>query len=254
MIALRPLVFTSVLFVIPSMLVGQDSEKALRTVSTSGESVVYVTPDEAVITFGLQSFDKDLPAAKRSNEEGSQRLTSAVKGLGIEPKYFATDNLEVGVRYEVDRGTGQTANIAGYEAKRTYMIKLKDMSKLQPYVDTILNNGANVFSGIEFRSSELRKHRDEARRMAAKAAREKADALAKELGCKVGAARTIKEADNSWRPYSSGRVAASLMMNSFEEVPSSELPEMETMPLGQIAISGKVDVTFDITPEADGVE
>jgi uncharacterized protein YggE len=46
---------------------------------------------------------------------------------------------------------------------------------------------------VEFRTTELKKHRMLARKEAAKAAREKADVLATELGAKVGAVRTITD-------------------------------------------------------------
>src|SRR5260370_27188660 len=60
--------------------------------------------------------------------------------------------------------------------------------------------GANHIGGVEYQSSELRKYTDEAGDAAAKAAREKADALAKALGNQIGKTYSIEEVQQSERP------------------------------------------------------
>src|SRR4051812_31819261 len=129
-----------------------------RTVNTSGEAVVYVRPDEAVVGFGIESFGDTLDKAKQQNEEGSTRLLKAIKGLGIEDKHVQTDTVQIEIHYK--EPAHPTLGIEGYFARRAYSVTLKDIKQLEKLVDTALKNGANQLSGFEYRTSQLRKYRD----------------------------------------------------------------------------------------------
>jgi hypothetical protein len=70
-----------------------------RTITSSGEAVVYVVPDEAVVSFGVETFDADLDKSKSKNDEASSRLIKAIKALNIEEKHIQTDTMQVEIRY-----------------------------------------------------------------------------------------------------------------------------------------------------------
>jgi len=55
----------------------------------------------------------------------------------------------------------------------------------------------NFLLGVDFRTTELKKYREQARELAARAAREKADKIAAVLGESVGHAITINEGYNA---------------------------------------------------------
>jgi uncharacterized protein YggE len=218
---------------------------AQPSINTSGESIVYVKPDEAIINFGVEILHKELDQAVAQNDEASARLVKAIKGLGIEPQHLQTDHLEVHIRY-----TSNNLAIEGYTTRRGYSITLKDIGKLETLVQTGLKNGANTLMGVEFRTTELRKYRDQARKMAIKAAKEKAVALAEELDCRVLAPRSIQEGVaysgyyGGWWGWRGGNAMA---QNSVQSAPGGGGGvEGETMPLGQIAVRASVGVTFDL--------
>lgn len=213
------------------------------SVSTTGDAVVYVRPDEAVVSFGVETYDPSLDLSKTQNDEKSATLVKAVLALGIDAKFLSTDRMEVELRY-ADRGK-PIAGIEGYYARRWYSVHLKDVTLLEKLIDTVLKSGANRLSGIEFRTSELRKHRDQARKMAIRAAREKAELLAAELGAGVGGPRTISESGSYG--YFGGR---NWSFNNYSQNAVQVMPGRgdggETTPLGQIAVSATVAVTFDL--------
>jgi uncharacterized protein YggE len=215
-----------------------------RTVSTTGDAVVYVTPDEVIVSFGVETFHRQLDYAKASNDEASNRLLKAIKDMKIEEKHVQTAQLEVEIRYQ--NNSHPAAGIEGYNARRAYSVTLKDVKLFEKLVDVGLKNGANRLMGFEFRTTELRKHRDEARKMAIKAAQEKAAALAGELKCKIGAPRTIGEGGGYWggRWNWQGNVSG---QNAAQAVGGAE-PGGETLPLGQIGVNAQVSVTFDLVP------
>ena len=86
-------------------------------------------------------------------------------------------------------------------------------------------------------SSDLRQHKDEARIMAARAAREKAELLAKELGVKVGKAFSIQETSTDW--YNNLRNVA---QNNVSEEPA----DGSSLNAGMIEVSSSVQVSFRI--------
>jgi uncharacterized protein YggE len=212
-----------------------------RTISTSGESIVYVVPDEVVINLGVETFNADLEKSRSENDERSARMLKAIKALGVEDKHVQSDTLNVEIQYGDRR-----SSVVGYAARRSYSITLKDTKLFEKLVPTALQNGGNQIHGFQFRTSELRKHRDAARKMAIKAAKEKAVALAGELEMKVGKPRTINESGGYF--YGGGWGGNSFANGSQNAVQAAggEGESGETTPLGQIAVRADVSVTFDM--------
>jgi uncharacterized protein YggE len=218
------------------------AEEAPPSIATNGESIVYVTPNEVIVSFGIETFDADLDKAKSLNDQRASKLVQAIKGLGIEAKYIQTDNLMIELSYRSNR---PWEGIAGYFARRAYSVTLKDVKLFEKLIDTGLKNGANQLQGFTFRTTELRKYRDQARSMAAKAAREKAEALAKELDCSVGRPRQISEGYEGYYGGYTGRMNV-MSQNAVQFMPAPASEETETMPLGQIAVRAQISVTFDL--------
>lgn len=228
-----------------------EEQAPARSISTSGEAVVYVKPDEVIVNFGVRSFDASLDRAKAQNDEASARLLKAVRALGVEERYVQADALTVSLRYVESNHPAR--GVEGYDAHRSYAVRLKDVKLFERLTDAALKNGANELSGFQFRTSELRKHRDHARKLAIKACREKADALAAELGAKVGSPRTITEG-GGWG-YWGGSYGGNRWVNAQQNVQFNDAApgaaggddgQQETMPLGQIAVTATVSVAFDL--------
>jgi len=63
------------------------------TISVNGEAVVKVQPDEISITFGIETWDKNVMVAKQENNEIMKRAVTAIKEAGIEDNDIQTDYL-----------------------------------------------------------------------------------------------------------------------------------------------------------------
>lgn len=211
-------------------------------ISTTGEAIVYVVPDKVTVSLGTLSHDSDLDKAKGMNDKATESLIKAITALGIDSKEISTDTLQVEVHY---RNSSYAREIEGYSVRRGYAVTLKDPKLLEKLVDTALKNGANEIGGIAFETTELRKFRDQARQMAVKAAKEKAEALAGELDCKVGRPTRITEGGGSiWGGYN--RISlANGFQNAAQNVQGGG-EGGETMPLGKIAVQASVSVTFEL--------
>lgn len=224
-----------------------------RTINTSGDATVYVAPGEVVVNIGVETFDPQLDQAKALNDQACSRLLKAIKEMQIEDKRVQTAHLDLDIRYHDSNHPSR--GIEGYYARKMYSVTLKDPKQFETFVDTALKNGANRLLGFEFRDTELRKHRDEARKMAIRAAKEKAEALAAELNCRIGSPRSIHEnswgyvgyASNfwAWGGWGGGQYSSQNSMQSIGGAGEGG----ETMPLGQIGIRANVQVVFDLVPQ-----
>jgi uncharacterized protein YggE len=228
---------------LPVGLCRADQTPPPRTVATAGESIVYVTPDEVIVNFGVETFGEALDKAKSDNDAQSAKLVKAIAALGVEKKDLQTDNLQVEVEY---KGNHVYEGVRGYVARRGYSVKLRDTKLFEKLVDAALKNGANQINGFEFRTTELRKYRDQARSMAIKAAKEKAVALAADLACGVGKPQQITEGYEGYFGGYNLRMNA-MAQNAMQSAPGGAGEGDETLSLGQIAVRAQVNVTFDLT-------
>ena len=223
------------------------TDVAPRTISTSGEADVNVVPDEVTLTLGVETSDKDLETAKSQNDARVKKIMAVAKDAGIDPHLLKTDYLSLEPRYE---SRNNERLFLGYWVRKSLTITLRDVSKFEDVLGRSLAAGANYVHGVDFRTTELRRHRDRARSMAIQAARQKAIALAAELGQKVGKPRSIQEGGSGWYSgYGSwwgsrwGNYASqNVVQNAGGSSSSAEGP----LALGQIAVRASVSVTFEL--------
>ena len=135
--------------------------------------------------------------------------------------------------------------------RRAYSVTLKDVKRFEKLVDVALKNGANRLLGFEFRTTDLRKHRDEARKNAILAAKEKAQALAAALGQELGDPTSIGEGwhglvgnRRSWWGWQRGG-----MSQNYTSHAGNGGTGGATLPLGEIGVSARINVSFQMRPK-----
>ena len=216
-----------------------------RTITTNGEALVQVVPDHVVLNVGVETYRPTLDAARQANTAECARLLSAIKNLGVPERDIQTDVLNVDIDY---KSSNERRAIEGYYVRRAYSVTLNDTKRFEALVDTALNNGANKMMGFEFKTRDLRKHRDQARQMAIKAAREKAQALAAALGATVGVPRTIHEGSadyySSYRSWWGWGYSGGASQNAVSVQGGAGESGGETLPLGYLGVRAQVSVSF----------
>ena len=221
---------------------GRRSDRGL--IAVTGEAEVQVAPDEFVLALGIETRGLDLAAATRANDEAVARIISLAKDAGVEEKLVQTGYVNVQPVYDDQRERARPLTLLGYVVERSVVVTLKDVRKLSGLRAAAVAAGANRLYGLQMRTSELRKHRDQARLMAVRAAREKAVAIASELGRKIGRAHRV-ELD---QPTASER---SPFANYAQNVQASANSGGEDagdagFAAGQISVSARVKVEFEL--------
>ena len=216
-----------------------------NSISVNGEAEIRVVPDEVALTLGVETFDKILKSAKSLNDERIKKTIAVAKGYGILAEHIQTDYIGIEPRYQ---NYDLTKDLLGYAVRKTVVIRLKDISKFEDLLSDALEAGVTHVHGIEFRTTELRKHRDEARKLALKAAREKAELLANEVGRKLGKALSIGELSfGYWSSYGSGwgnRYGSGMSQNVVQNIGGASMGSDSTLAPGQIAIRATVGASF----------
>lgn len=216
------------------------------TITVTGQAEIRVVPDEVVYVLEVERVDKDVAAAKNQTDETVRQVLALARRHGIEPQNVQAGHISVGRRYEeVDHDnndeTPDRREFVGFEVSKTVVIRQRDLTRFEPLLSDILGAGVTAVRDVEFRTTQLRQHKDRARAMAIRAAQEKATALTREVGQTIGKAVSITEEDPDGSARSNNFAAnASTTVSggySAEEENSSFSP-------GMITVRARVQVSF----------
>ena len=209
----------------------------LVTVAGTGE--VKVQPDEIMVTLAVDVRDKSLEQARKQNDDKVASILTYLKKYGVEPKHVQTAYMTVQPIYNNSEFSQAAPDF--YIAQKTITVLVKKADKFDEMLSGVFKAGANRVDGIEFRTSELKKHREQARKLAVQAAKEKATQLTGELGTKVGRVYAISESTSGGNfpmPYRG-------VMNQMREAASMDAGGA-TIAAGQITVSSTVEASFVI--------
>jgi hypothetical protein len=220
-----------------------------RRVTVVGEAEVRVVPDEVILTLGIETWDKNLDLAKRQNDEILASVLDLADGLDIPSEHVQTDYVSIDPRYR--DGYYEQRDFIGYFVRKNVVITLRDLEHFETLLSGALEAGVNYVHGVEFRTTELRKHRDEARALAINAAREKAIALAGELDQDVGEPLSVQEEQASWwssyNAWWGGRWGSGMSQNVIQEIGGATVLTDSSLAPGQIKVSARVSASFELS-------
>lgn len=214
-----------------------------RTIQVSGSASVKIVPDRVLVQIGVQSNASTIHGAQVTNNTTIQKVIRALQTAGIESKDISTDHYIAQPIYE----DYTNLYIKGYRINNMVAVTLRDVDKTSEVIVSALEAGANQIANIQFYTSELRKYRDQARDLAVKAAKEKAQALAGAAGAQTGCVLRISENSrsyyNGWYGRDFGTMSQNVTQNAVSPSQGAQ-DDSGPVSLGQISVEATVDVTF----------
>jgi uncharacterized protein YggE len=229
-----------------ALLLITTSALAQGSITTSGSADILVEPDQVEFTVGVETMHVSLEMAKQLNDAAVAKTIAAAKRNGVPAAAIQTDYISIEPNYDYEHRERLTPT--SYVVRRSIVITSKDIPNFERLLSALVEAGANRVRSIRFMTTKLREHRDTARRMAAKAALEKAQLLAETLGGTVGKATQISEANDWWSSsYASWWGGnANVMANVSQNVNVAGGDTNSDSPLapGRIAVKATVNVTF----------
>jgi len=170
-----------------------------RTISVTGTSEVFLTPDIAYISIGVHSEAESAKAAFEANNSQTQAVIDAIKGQAVEAKDIQTTNFSI---YQNQKYSPTGEDLGTYfMTDNTVYVTIRDITKIGDILDASVSAGANNIYGITFdvqdKSSVLASGRDQA----VADARSQAEQLVTAIGASLGEVQTISYYSSSPGPY-----------------------------------------------------
>ena len=214
------------------------------TVQVTGTAEIQVVPDEVTFALRVTKSDKSLQVAKTQNDQNIAAIIALTKRFAIDAKDVRTDFISVSEKFDrvkpKDDDEYQSV-FAGYTVSKTIVVKLRDLSRFENFLSEVIKIGVTQISSVSFQSSQIRKHKDQARAAAIRAAKEKAQAITSEIGQSIGKAVSIEEEDVDADSRSSN---ANVTSNSISFGLYDVSGNSETIAPGTITIRARVTARF----------
>ena len=169
------------------------SQSNNRTMSVSGSGSVKVPADTARLTFSVITKEATALNSVQNNAVRMNKVYDALKNAGIPDTSISTSNYSL---YQESVYKDGKSEHGLYVTSNNIVVILDDVEKSGFVIDTAISAGVNRMNGISFFVKDSNAALNEARVLAFKQAKEKAELYAKEAGCKLGRVLSISENDN----------------------------------------------------------
>lgn len=218
------------MFLFVSVTYAQEMRQ-IPQISVTGEGKVKVVPDQAILMATIETKGNDAKAVKKLNDQKMEAVLKFIKKMNLNPADYKTQRVSLNPQYDYEKKKHS------YNATQTIEIVLKNLANYDEMMEGIVDEGINRIDNVTFQSSRLAQYQSEARKLAMKEAKQKAEDYVSVLGQKIGHALTIS--DNSQTQYPQPFYGAMKTM-AMDENSSAR----ETLALGEINIVANVSVSF----------
>ena len=208
---------------------GQEAEATAelpRYITVTGSGEIQIVPDLVHVSLGIENQDRDLQAAREENARRTREVLAVAGKFGIPEHRTRTAHLRIEPRY-----SHKNQELQDYFVRRAVDLAMDDLSQFEALLAALVEAGVVKVHGLKFDHSQIDVQRAEARLLAVRNARDKAEALADELDQMIGAPMEITE---GVRPMPLGRGA----------VPAAMDTSAQTLAPGLITVGARVTVRF----------
>lgn len=210
----------------------ESQTQLVDTVTVNGTGCRSATPDEGIITLGVQNEAPGAAEALEANSGAMTAVVEAVRSAGVPEQSITTRNVSLSPMVTYDPQTGEQKT-QGFRAENQVTIRLSDTALVAKVLEVGAAAGANTISGPEWRLGDNTPAASEALVKALASARTKAEALGTAAGLKLGDVVSISE----------GHTTSPVL---YAEDRSAEAALAQTVPVnpGQMEIEATVTVTY----------
>lgn len=213
-----------------------ESNATMRTITVTGHGAITVTPDIASVTLGMTNTSRTLEAAQTDVSDRLAAVTKVLEANGVAKDDIQTAGYNVSIQYDYDRD-GNLKGISGYTVSSGLNVTVRKVADLGVILDQSVTAGANLVSNVSFNVSDPSKPASQARALAVKDARAKADEYAKASGTVVTGVVSIEETS---APQPAPRVM------SAEAAPSGGAAKAVPVSAGTTEVDVDITIVFEI--------
>ena len=221
-------VLTASSFISTSLMAADVSFPHLET---TGMGEIVTSPDMAVFSVQVSEIRKSAKDAKSAVDDVIAAFNKRLEDEGVARTDIESTNITLRPEYQYKKDSKPA--LIGYRANRNVNVTVRDLAKLNSYLDGALGDGINSITNIKLKVSDESKFIEQARQAAILDAKEKAASLAKGFGEVVDGVWRITYRNSSPRP---------MLMRSMEMDSSANIES--TYQDAKIIIRDEVDVVF----------
>ena len=207
--------------------------KPIPQINVTGEGKIKTAPDQVTILATVETKGTNAKEVKKQNDQQMETVLKLVKSMNLAPADYKTKRVSLNPQYDYEKKKHT------YNATQTIEIVLRDLSKYDELMEGLVDNGINRIDNVTFQSSKLAQYQSEARKLAMKDAKMKAEEYVSVLGQKVGGAITITDNTQTYYPQ------PVYAMKTMAMEGDSASPR-QTMAAGEIEITANVNVSFKL--------
>lgn len=219
------------------------------TISVSGEGEVLAKPDIGQFSFSVRAEGVDAVEAQNNSAEAINAILVYLEESGIDEKDIKTENYNLSPKYKYEERVcafggycppGERV-IDGYEVFQNVSVKVRDLDIAGTLISGAGERGATNISSLQFTIDDESSLQAEARAKAIADAKEKAEALAKDLGMKLDRIVGFYEGGNGG--YVKMERAVMEMDSADEGIGGGIAP---SLPTGENEIRSMVTITYEL--------
>lgn len=163
---------------------------ASRTINVSGEGRVSLPPDVVMMDLGVSVRDEGLGAAQSQAADQMRSVIDALRASGVAENDIQTSNYSI----YAERDYNQPEQpLIGYTVSQTVVAKVRELDNAGSVIEAAVEAGANQVNNVWFALENPEEAVRQARELAVKNARAKAEELARLTNSTLGPVQTISE-------------------------------------------------------------
>jgi uncharacterized protein YggE len=184
----RVAIFSLLLLISPA-LAEEKVRARIFQITVPASASAEVVPDTATLRLAVTTERKSSREAATENARTATRLIEEIRALGIEARDVRTIAVTVAPVYSEERDpSGRIVKriLTGYRALNSLELRVREIGKVGPIAQQLIEKGGNILSGINFSVSNAEQHRDKLRVEAMQEAARRAKIYTDAIGVKLG--------------------------------------------------------------------
>lgn len=171
------------------MFVNQSIQRP-QGINVFGSHLIRAEPDYASIRFSVVITAEGPADSLAESAAAVVRVREPLRDAGVAEADETSSRVELSLGFE---GYGEKRRAVGYQAARGFQILVRDLAAIEPLLVALVDAGAKLIQSVSYKTSDIRALRAQAREVAVRAARAKADSYAQAAGVRVGRAIHIED-------------------------------------------------------------
>ena len=170
-----------------------------HTLNADGTGTVYVVPDIARVSIGVNTQNENVATALSENTRDANAILQTLMNLGVAEDDIQTSNFYVyqqtNYKYADPQIDGESEPQTVFVVQNTVTVVVRNLDSLGEVLSAVVGEGANTINGISFDIEDSAAAIAEAQQKAIDAAASQAQAIADAAGVELGKIAYISISD-----------------------------------------------------------